>query len=426
MITAFFSNPFRDQIASKPAVKIVKAAPTEGVPEANPEPNEFYFDIRLCELYLRNAKEAGREFAPRALAITECLYGTGDELTLPVAVGEQLMAQIGQQADAGNGQKPITFHDCLLAGPLPYRGGDIGFFAGLYRVESGNFADSVFSLVADIGGSLGFDLSKYLDIGRQVTTRLPALLGVDTGNWRIGHYAPLYKEKDTYFNRYLILLGEDGEDFDIDSLEVREEDARATLRERSPAGSEAFAKRDYALIRLDSSETRGDYVRFGFHKRLAEIKKYIADRQLEKAEWAKIEQIQEIAESPDLTNLHQHALIAMYRVKIDQWMRNFDFSPTKGASGDDNAEAFEDDLGSGDAIGVAKTAKLPAGTVETLAGYAREWDGFHDLMADQPDDEDFSDTTVESFLHAIRDKKIARVPAIHVAEAVRLNRLSSR
>lgn len=423
-MAALFSNPFRDQIASKPAVKILRANPTDGIPEANPEPNEFYFDIRLCELYLRKSKEAGREFAPRALAITECLYGDGEELTLPIAVGEQLMAQIGQRADTGDGQKPISFRDCLLAGPLPYRGGDIGFFAGLYRVESGNFADSVFSLVADIGGSLGFDLSKYLDIGRQLTTRLPALLGVDTGDWRIGHYAPLYKEKDGFFNRYLVLLGEDGEDFDLDSLEVREEDSRATLRERAPAGDEDFTKRDYALVRLDSSETRGDYARFGFHKRLTEIKKYIADRQLEKAEWAKIEQIQEIAESPDLTNLHQHALIAMYRVKIDQWMQNFDLDPTRGAGDDRNVEAIEDDLGSGDAIGIAKAAKLPEGTVETLAGYAREWDGFHDLMKDRPDDENFSAATVDSFIHAIRDKKIARVSARHVAEAVRLNRLA--
>lgn len=420
-----FTNPFRDQIASRSKIKTLRAAPTEGIGDEHPQANEFYFDIRLCELYLRKVKEGGREFAPRALSVTECLYGSGEELTLPVAVGEQLFAQLGQRSDIGDGEKAITFHNCPLAGPLPYRGGDIGFFAGLYRVESGNFADSVLSLVADIGGGLGFDLSKYLDIGRQLTSRLPALLGVDSGDWRIGYYAPLYKEGDTFFNRYLVLLGEDGDDFDPDLLEVREPDSHATLTENVNGDSKPFTKRDYLLIKLSSRETRGDYSRFDFHKRYTEIKKYLVDQQLEKAEWAKIAQIQEIAECPDLTELHQHALIAMYRAKIDQWMQNVDQSPTRSVSATKGgAKRFEDDLGSGDAIGAAKSAGLPEGTVETLANYAREWDGLQALVEGEGEDE-FSDATVDSFLRVIRDKKIARVPAINVADAVRIHRLSS-
>ena len=97
-----------------------------------------------------------------------------------VEVGDQAAAR-ADRADIGDGGKAITFRDCPLAGPLPYRGSDIGFFAGLYRVEIGNFSDSVLSLIGDIGSSLGFELSKYLDIGRQLTSRLPSLLAVASG-----------------------------------------------------------------------------------------------------------------------------------------------------------------------------------------------------------------------------------------------------
>ena len=56
---ALFRNPFAEEIAAKPERKFLK--PSTGVDVAPDDlvPNEFYFEIRLCEMYLRQAREAG-------------------------------------------------------------------------------------------------------------------------------------------------------------------------------------------------------------------------------------------------------------------------------------------------------------------------------------------------------------------------------
>ena len=189
---------------------------------------------------------------------------------MPVAVGDRILSEIESQTIAGESEKGITFTNCLLAGPMPYRGGDITHFNGLYRVENGSLADSVFNLVTVITGNFGIDVSSYVNIGRLLSERLPSLLGIDSGDWRIGHYGPIYKESDSFFDRYLILIGEIGDPFDINSLEVHNNNSLESLRIRTKNGTKPFCCRDYSLIKLGSRLFRDDFTRFKFHKRFDE------------------------------------------------------------------------------------------------------------------------------------------------------------
>lgn len=423
---SYLQNLFKDKIASKPGIKTIAAPLGDGLDATDLVPNEFYFDIRLCELYLRNSREAGTSYVPRALSITECLYGNGETLTLPIAVGEHILAEIGEMVDVGDTEKAVTFSNCLLAGPMPYRGGDIGLFNGLYRVESGNIADSVFNLVADVTGNLGLDFTNYLNIGRQLTNRLPSLLGLDSGDWRIGHYAPIYKHGDDFFNRYLVLVSEGGDSFDMNALEIHNDNSRATLRIKNGNKTEPFDARDYMLIKLDSRLERSDYAQFGFHKRFTEVKKYLADRQMERAEWTKTELIQEIAECPDLTENHQLALIVMYQMKISLWMEKLGLVKKQGKSSFKGATNKNGDgLQTGAVANTANKKNLPPATVATLVNLSREWDGLHEIMENQ-DVDDFSDETVNTFLKLMTDKNIVSGSAADLVDAVKIHSLSQR
>jgi len=420
----FFQNLFGDTIATKPEIKIIPGEWSEGMSEDRLTPNGFYFDIRLCELYLRKSAEAGRSFVPRALAITECLYAQGEELTLPVAVGDHILAQIETTADAGDSQKAVTFSNCPLAGPMPYRGGDIGFFNGLYRVESGNLADSVFNLVADVTGNFGLNFTNYLNVGRQVANRLPSLLGLDSGDWRIGHYAPIYKPGDKFFNRYLILFGQDGEPFDIKSLEVREENSLETLCVKNGNGVKSFDSRDYMLIKLNSELERNDYERFEFHNRYLMVKNYLISRQLERAEWASIELNQEIGACPDLTEDHQFGVVVWYEMKINKWkeklglIKKYEKSDHKGAA-DSDSNGFQ----TGAIASTAYKADLPADTIDSLQNIQKEWENLEGLLADDDDDE-LSSESLSGFLRIASEKKIAHGSAADLADAIKIHSLS--
>ena len=422
----FLENIFGDKIASKPVSRIIPAEPGAGMQSERLRPDGFYFDIRLCEMYLRKKGAAGVSYVPRALSITECQYGQGQPLTLPVAVGEHILDQIGSLVGDDGETRAITFSDCLLAGPMPYRGGDIGLFTGLYRVEAGNVVDSAINLVADVTGSLGLNLTNYLEIGRQVTTRLPALLGTDSGNWRIGHYAPIYKPQDEFFDRYLVLVGEDGDDFDRDALEIHDADGQQSLHAKSGAQSRPFGARDYLLIKLHSAPQRNDYERFGFHQRFEVVKQHLIQRNLEQAEWARVELNQEIASCPELTGDHQLDLILMYEMRIGKWKeklglvaRHEDTDHKGGGNG------VSDDLRSGAIASTALNARFSKATVGTLENVRKSWQEF-DQMLDLGGENEFSNESVNCFLRKMSEKHVAGSSPSDLVEAIKIRSLARK
>lgn len=415
-----FQNLFGNQISAKSSIKTIPSEKSAEMEAVEIGSEQFYFDIRLCEMYLRNRAEGGKQFVPRALAITECLYGQQQSLILPVAVGEHILAEIGALVGAGDDARAITFSNCPLAGPMPYRGGDIGFFSGLYRVEAGNIIDSAINLIADVTGNLGLNLTNYLDIGRQVATRLPSLLGTDNSDWRLGYYAPIYKPGDDFFDRHLVLIGDDGENFDPDALEIKQEDTQDLLYIREGGQSRPFDARDYLLIKLRSASVRNDYERFDFHQRFDTIKKYLLERNLAQAEWARNDLNQEIAACPDLTGDHQLDLILMYEMRVGKWkeklnlVAEYEETDHKGAG-----DASGDDLRSGAIASAALDANKSEGTYNTLENVRKSWQEFDDLLDLEAEDE-YSSESVNQFLRKMSEKRVSGSSASDLVEAIQI------
>ena len=421
---SIFQNLFGDQISAKSSIKTIPADKPMEMEDVQIGSEQFYFDLRLCEMYLRNQAEGGRQYVPRALAITECLYGQQQSLVLPVAVGDHILAEIGALIDNEDGARAITFSNCPLAGPMPYRGGDIGFFSGLYRVEAGNIVDSAINLIADVTGNLGLNLTKYLDIGRQVATRLPSLLGTDNSDWRLGHYAPIYKPDDGFFDRHLVLIGDDGVDFDPGALEIKQEDTQDSLYIREGGQSRPFDARDYLLIKLRSAPVRNDYERFDFHQRFDTIKKYLIEGNLAQAEWARNDLNQEIGVCPDLTGDHQLDLILMYEMRVGKWkeklglVAEYEKADHKGG-GDDSG----DDLRSGAIASAALDANLSDGTINTLENVRKSWEEFDDLI-DLSAENEYSSDSVNQFLRKMSEKRVSGSSASDLVKAVQIRSIT--
>lgn len=427
-----FSNPFKDKIAAKPGLHVMPAAPEEAAADESLRANEFYFEIRLCEMYLRKQAEGGRTFVPRMLAITQCQYEGDGALTLPVAVGEQILSQIDAQTGTVDPARAIAFSNCLLAGPMPYRGGDIGFFGGLYRLEQGNWADSVFNLVSDVTGGLGLDLSKYVDIGRKVADQLPGLLGADTGDWRLGHYGPIYKEADGFFDRYLVLFRAEGEALDTAALHPVEEHGQERLLHGSDGERRPFADRDYLLIRLRSRRRRGDYSRFGFYQRYNDVKKFVSDRESGRAKWAEAELMHGIATCPDLTETHKLELIGIFKLRLEEWRQALDPDAQPGAA-PASAGNFRGAVAAGVETEIGRTAALASehslsgDTVDTLLTLSDQYATLRDTPAftrlgDLTDEA--SDDAIDEMLAAIDSQRIVKGKASDLADAIKIGLLS--
>jgi len=421
-----FKNPFKDEIAAKPEHLVLRAAADDGLAADDLQPNEFYFEIRLCELYMRKSGESGRSFIPRVLAITDCLY-QNNEMTLPVAVGQKILDRIGAQLKAGQGEIAISLSNCLLAGPMPYCGGDINFFGGLYRVESGNWADSAFNLVADLTDEFGLDVSKYLSVGRKLAAGLPVLLGTESSDWRFGHYGPLYTESDDFFDRYLVLLGTEGSSLEGKKLEVRREDTQETLYASNGRDAAPYCERDFALFRLRSRASRGDYSRFQFNNRFNEARNLLTNGNKERFEWARLQLLQEISECADLTERHKLKLIAMFDLKLENWSQAVRAKPdakrggaSPAASSGAQARAVEKAIGA--LAATAAGMNLSENTVATFAELQGHWQ----LLSKAPaiaKDADLTDGDIENFLTAKETEGIFRGTSADFLDTVKAQRL---
>jgi len=349
-------------------------------------------------------------------------------LSLPVAVGQQILERIGTMIGTDGNDRAISFANCLLAGPMPYRGNDIGFFGGVYRVERGNWADTAFDLVADLTSEFGVDISKYTNLGRKLLTGLPGLLNMGSDDWRCGHYGPLYKEGDDYFDRHLILLSDEGPELGAGALEVRQEDSQEALHIRNGGGSRPFTERDFALFRLRSRKTRGDYARFKFNDRFREARDLLTQGSPERAEWAHLQLLQEISNCADLTDGHQLQLAAAFDLKFKEWEQLIQSRKQARRGGGTVMSRGKTDDAIKEAIGVlAQTAQrkqAPQATVDTFLGLARNLKQVRQSLPDRGED-GLSDQDIDGFLSDEKTRPLFQGSSADFVDAIKAERLQA-
>ena len=337
--------------------------------------DDSYFGIRLSEMFIRDERVLMRTFVPLSVAITEFIYD-GKKQIVPFIVGNQLLKSIDPYVQGAH----VEFNNTNIAGPIPYVGGDVSLYMGLYRAQVNDLSKKLFSLVGTILSS--FDttgLSRYLDLAEPLGAGLADMLGMKEVEFRLG-------KRDEFAGREGVNQFKSGylayinlTDRDLDSSRLRVKDGGLQIN-RNDGDLERFTDADYCLIKIEHISERGDYTALSFHKLWTTAKDLIWQGEPNKAKAAFIELVRELARSPDLTKKHRFHLLQVYKANFEA--ETAQFSSISQLPGTDTGTVTRGANGSSRTTGriavqaatyVAQKARLPIAE-KGLAELSNMWD----------------------------------------------------
>ena len=292
-----------------------------------PETDRFvaertYLELRLLQMHLRDRRDYWQDFRPLGSFAVELLYD-GSRRSVPIVVGPDLLEKcttVGGKTDG------VEYTNIRLAGPYPYVGDDVELFAGLYRLEAGNWAKSALSLLEVIGQV--FDptrLSTFVSVSAPLVDTVQRFLGMSEVEARLVTLRQFSQPPDEVPNGWVAPATTLHPGYEV-WLRLAEEtvDAAAQnqfwVREgRLWTGKEGqplvpFREADFLLLRTIALTGRGDFTTFGFHRdNWPQITEAIWNGQPEEAERHFRILATELAESKDITRPHRGALLVHYR-----------------------------------------------------------------------------------------------------------------
>jgi hypothetical protein len=289
--------------------------------------DESYFEIRLSEMFIRDERVFARSFVPLSVAIAKFIYNDKEQ-TVPFIVGTQLLGSLDPYVQGAN----VEFTNTSIVGPVPYQGGDVALYVGLYRAEVNDLSRKLFSLVAGLVSTFDASgISKYLDIAAPLGAGLRDLLGIEEIEFRLGKRDEFSTAGPSQFKPgYIAYVNATAEEVDGE-LCVKE----GVLHKRSTTGTlERFSDADYCLIKIERLLDRGDYTTLPFHKMWSTAKDLIWHSQIEMARLAFNQLGQQLAKSPDLTKTHRFRLLQAYAANFEMEVAQSRFSTSLGTPGE--------------------------------------------------------------------------------------------
>ena len=289
-------------------------------------------------MYLQYDREWWRTFVPLSSIMTEFIFA-GRLRTVPFVVGPGLL----EAAPHVTKDSHVEYQNIRVAGPYPYAGDQLQLFAGLFRVETGNWATLALSLLEALAKA--FDptkLTSYLNIAAPLTDSLQGILGMQEVESRLGieraYTQPTDEEpfgvlpREALRPTFEVLLRVPSKDVtEIERRNFWVKDGRlfhgaaeGTLRE--------FRDADFLLLHITPLAARDDYTTFDFHKNdWLKVEDHLANGR-EKEAWQRLRLLAaNLSQCEDLTWPHRAALLAQYRswfVERQQLYRSLLSEPT--------------------------------------------------------------------------------------------------
>jgi hypothetical protein len=178
----FFDQWKRVRSGVEPVFSVVNFPPNKCLPENTVgyriAPESMSFTLRLNEMYLAENRQWWVTFDPLVVIVSEFTYG-GENIAVPCIVGPGL---IPDPQNAGASKYGTVLEDTLIAGPHPYRGGDVVISVRFYRVQRDNFVRSVLRTVealSKLSANL-YQLETSAAVGGAILTSIEGLLGLST------------------------------------------------------------------------------------------------------------------------------------------------------------------------------------------------------------------------------------------------------
>ncbi len=292
----------------------------EGFTSRLVNPNEDYFQFRMNEMFLVNAREYAREFIPVAIVMSDFLYhgrqqnGPKREV-LPFIVGPNLIRGLDTQSENAS----ILLRNIKVQDWTPYRGDDVGLFVGLYRMQVNNLVNNLLRVVQGVSENIGVaGLGDYMKFAYTISSGLADLIGMEEIEFRTGgkdEFQQAEEGKYAFKKGYRVYLNAASDEFHADKFWVRDEELYYGENKNN---LKRFDKCDYCLLKVDSTDKRKDYESLDFHKTWLRARSQVLYGNITGAQSLLLECARQISESPDLTDDHQEILIELYLANFEK------------------------------------------------------------------------------------------------------------
>lgn len=273
---------------------------------------KHYLEIELAEMFLRNRRVGTQEFVPLNIFVAEFLYGN-QTCSLPVFIGHQLLRDI----ETYLGKEEIEFSNLPVLGPVPFVGGNVSLFTGLFKVQVDDLAKRFLNFLGQISGIFETTTPlKYLGLAESMLDGLSGLLGgkdVSPVLGRMQTLSPDISRPNALRKGYLVFVNQDEDALDFAHVWVEE---GQLCRGSDPNALKRFKESDYCLLFIDQREKRKDYVTLPSHQLLEDARAILWEGNVEKARFKYLEALQAVRSSADLTSTDKNRLALDYQMNF--------------------------------------------------------------------------------------------------------------
>lgn len=286
------------------------------------DPDNSYFEIRLSEMFLRNRGELFRDFLPMAIITVDFSYA-GEHRVVPFVVSTDTLADA---LKAPIKDEYVELRNTKVAGPIPYAGGDVGLFVGLFRAQVTDYSRVLFDLVDKVAKAFDVtELTDYLKAGDILRDGLYGLFGMKQVELCLGtrdeftdHVSGSARRFQSGYLAYI-----DAPENKYDARHLWSRDARLYKGDRLEDLHE-IRDANYCLVAVDYRKSRSDHSSLPFHKHWEEIQSMIWDGQLEKADLFGLPALgKAVAQSPDLTRDDKSAALLAYKLNHEEEIKRY-------------------------------------------------------------------------------------------------------
>lgn len=149
-----------------------------GRPSGEPiRADEAYVVIRLAEMFLGKSRVLWRKFSP----LVHAFVGDGSGAT------HHSVAGLGQLHELGEANLDrVMVLNLHVAGPIPYKGGDVTVLCGLYSVPRSDAAAALVSTLGALSDLAGPGVTAAAKIAGVIKTGVDSILNLDSTQLRLG------------------------------------------------------------------------------------------------------------------------------------------------------------------------------------------------------------------------------------------------
>jgi hypothetical protein len=274
-------------------------------------PNQAYFSVVLNELHLAIGRQLWATYDPMVLATVEHVYN-GKPSAIPVVVGPGMIKKsFDQQAP-----QSLVINDIPLAGPHPYRGGNVTITLLLYRIKRTDYAKGFLKFAENVSKAAGVpaNIDTLQKVGSALIDGLDDLLGMKDNEPIAGHVFTIDGGTRRGFRTaYSVLISD--EKAQLSSLRVN----GGRLEVRNGAGFSAYRDADYVLYSVVERSKRGEVETLPFWPMLDQsVQAALAndDESWKRAKAALLSLYGQMVASPDLIAVEVDSLIEEYTKKV--------------------------------------------------------------------------------------------------------------